>query len=122
MDGLTLVMSITIQAKKINNATLRLFSLAEQCHTQNCYLRCFNSEFDANLVYSLSRLRRQPQNEDYLKIVLHQKSSFIKYCLPLMAISYERLSSIKGCLPSNFVFHQRLSSIKSRLPSKFVFQ
>ena len=30
-----------------NCATLRPFSLAEQCHTQNFYLRCFKSDFDA---------------------------------------------------------------------------
>ena len=29
------------------SATLRLFGLAEQCHTQNFYLRCFKSDFDA---------------------------------------------------------------------------
>ena len=29
------------------SATLRPFSLAEQCHTQKFYLRCFNSDFDA---------------------------------------------------------------------------
>ena len=39
--------SITIQAQKMNSATLRLFSLAEQCHTQNSYLRCFMSDFYA---------------------------------------------------------------------------
>ena len=50
-------------------ATLRYFSLAEQCHTQKFYLRCFNSNFDAvkaNLVYSLNRLRRRPQIKDNL--------------------------------------------------------
>ena len=31
----------------MNSATLRLFSLAEQCHTQNIYFRCFRSDFDA---------------------------------------------------------------------------
>ena len=36
-----------IQAQKMNSATLRLFGLTEQCHTQNFYLRCFNSDFDA---------------------------------------------------------------------------
>ena len=30
-----------------NSATLRRLSLAEQCHTQNFYLRCFKSDFDA---------------------------------------------------------------------------
>ena len=39
--------SITIQAQKISNVTLRPFSLAEQCHTQSFYLRCFKSDFDA---------------------------------------------------------------------------
>ena len=55
----------------MNSATLRLFIMAEQCHTQNFYLRCFKSDFDAvktYLVYSWSRLRWQPQNEDVLKI------------------------------------------------------
>ena len=55
-----------------NNATLKLFILAEQCHTQNFYLRCFKSDFEAvksNLVYSSSRMRWQPQNEDDVKIV-----------------------------------------------------
>ena len=32
---------------KMNGATLRLFSLVEPCHTQNFYLRCFKSDFDA---------------------------------------------------------------------------
>ena len=32
---------------KMNSATLRLFCLAEQGHTQNFYLRCFKSDFDA---------------------------------------------------------------------------
>ena len=47
--------SRTIQAPKIlpilpilpSSATLRPFSLAEQFHTQNFYLRCFKSDFDA---------------------------------------------------------------------------
>ena len=30
-----------------NSATLRFFSVAEQCHTQNFCLRCFKSDFDA---------------------------------------------------------------------------
>ena len=38
---------ITIQAQKMSSATLRLFSLAEQCHTQNFNLRCFKTFFDA---------------------------------------------------------------------------
>ena len=33
--------------QKINSATLRLCSLAKLCHTQNFYLRCFKSDFDA---------------------------------------------------------------------------
>ena len=32
---------------KMNSATLIPISLAEQCHTQNFYLRCFKSDFDA---------------------------------------------------------------------------
>ena len=31
----------------MSNATLRFLSLAEQCHTQKFYLRCFRSDFDA---------------------------------------------------------------------------
>ena len=31
----------------LSSATLRFFSLAEQCHTQKFYLWCFNSDFDA---------------------------------------------------------------------------
>ena len=31
----------------LSSPTLRFFSLAEQCHTQKSYLRCFNSDFDA---------------------------------------------------------------------------
>ena len=31
----------------LSSATLRFFSLAEQCHTQKFYLRCFKSDFDA---------------------------------------------------------------------------
>ena len=30
---------ITIQAPKVNSATLRVFSWAEPCHTQNFYLK-----------------------------------------------------------------------------------
>ena len=47
----------------VTNGINRFFSLAEQCHTQNFYIRCFKldlddvkSKFDLN---SLSRLRRQ---------------------------------------------------------------
>ena len=32
---------------RLSHATHRFFSLAEQCHTQNFYLRCFKSDFDA---------------------------------------------------------------------------
>ena len=32
---------------RLSSATLRFFSFAEQCHTQNFYLRCFKSDFDA---------------------------------------------------------------------------
>ena len=32
---------------ELSNATFRFFSLAEQCHTPNFYLRCFKSDFDA---------------------------------------------------------------------------
>ena len=31
---------------RLSHATLRFFSLADQCHTQNLYLRCFKSDFD----------------------------------------------------------------------------
>ena len=31
----------------LSHAALRSFSLAERCHTQNFYLGCFNSDFDA---------------------------------------------------------------------------
>ena len=31
----------------LTSATLRFFSLAEQCHTQKFNLRCFKSDFDA---------------------------------------------------------------------------
>ena len=31
----------------LSSATLRFFSLAEQCHTQKSNLRCFKSDFDA---------------------------------------------------------------------------
>ena len=31
----------------LSSAKLRFFSLAEQCHTQKFYLRCFKSDFDA---------------------------------------------------------------------------
>merc|ERR1711875_35564 len=30
----------------LSSATLRFSSLAEQCHTQKIYLRCFKSDFD----------------------------------------------------------------------------
>ena len=43
-----------------NSATLRLFSLAEQCHTQNFYLRCFKNEDDLKNEENL-------QSEDDLK-------------------------------------------------------
>ena len=66
----------------MNSTTLRLFSLAEQCHTQNFYLRCFKSDFDAvkskfGLLIELFEMAtskwrqsqnwRQPQNEHDLK-------------------------------------------------------
>ena len=50
-----------------NSATLRPFSLAEQCHTQNFYLRCFKSDFDA--VKS--------------KVNLLNKNIKTSYCVPL---------------------------------------
>ena len=31
----------------LRHATLRFLNLAEQCQTQNFYLRCYNSDFDA---------------------------------------------------------------------------
>ena len=31
----------------LSNATLIFISLTKQCQTQNFYLRCFNSDFDA---------------------------------------------------------------------------
>ena len=33
--------------ERLSGATLRFFSFAEQCHIQNFYLWCFNSDFDA---------------------------------------------------------------------------
>ena len=42
-----LTSNIVGEAQKMNSATLRQFSLAKQCHTQNFYLRCFKSDFDA---------------------------------------------------------------------------
>ena len=35
-----------IQARGVSSATLRFFSLDEQCHTQKFYLRCFKLDFD----------------------------------------------------------------------------
>ena len=32
---------------RLDHATLRFFSLVEQCHFSNFYIRCFNSDFDA---------------------------------------------------------------------------
>ena len=32
---------------RLSDTTLRFFSLAEQCHTQNFYLSCLKSDFDA---------------------------------------------------------------------------
>ena len=32
---------------RLSHPTLRFFSLADQCHTQNFYLRSFKSDFDA---------------------------------------------------------------------------
>ena len=32
---------------RLSSPTLRFFSLAEQCHTQKFYLRCFKLDFDA---------------------------------------------------------------------------
>ena len=31
----------------MTNGIIRIFSLAEQCHTQTFYLRCFKLDFDA---------------------------------------------------------------------------
>ena len=47
MLGSIVECSITAQAQKMNSATLRLFSLAKQCPTQNFSLRGFKSGFDA---------------------------------------------------------------------------
>ena len=36
----------------MTNGIIRFFSLAEQCHTQKFYLRCFNSDFNFDAVKS----------------------------------------------------------------------
>ena len=48
-SGIPLIMDIepSNSRDRLTNATFRFFSLAEQCHTQNLYLRCFKSDFDA---------------------------------------------------------------------------
>ena len=71
--GISLIQDIiTSNAETwLSNATLRYFSLGEQCNTQNFYLCCFKSDFKdvkANLVYLLSRLKKRPtQNRNHLK-------------------------------------------------------
>ena len=58
-------------------ATLRFFSLAEQCQTQNFYLRCFKSDFDAvkskfglliEWIEKTTSIRRWPKYEDNLQL------------------------------------------------------
>ena len=52
----------------MSSATLRRFSLAEQCHTQNFYLRCFKSDFDAvKSKFGLLKNENDLKNEDDLK-------------------------------------------------------
>ena len=51
----------------------------------------------------------------WLNVVIHQRLSSLKGCLPSI------LSSINSLLPSEIVFNQILSSIKGCLPSKVVF-
>ena len=55
------------------------------------------------------------------KDCFHQKSSFVKGCLPSEVVFHHRSSSTKDCIPSKAVFHQRLSSIKDYLSSKVIF-
>ena len=50
----------------LSHATLRFLSLAEQCHTQKIYLRCFNSGFDA--VKSIFHLIHY-QNQGPIKVI-----------------------------------------------------
>ena len=45
--SLLVVVLIELGVLSLSIATLRLFSLAEQRQTQNFYLRCFKSDFDA---------------------------------------------------------------------------
>ena len=56
--------------------------------------------FSGNILYTL------------LKVVFHQKSSYVKDPFPLKVVFGQRSSSIKGRLPSKVVFRQRSSSFK----------
>ena len=46
---------------------------------------------------------------------------FGKGCFPLKVVFHQRSSFIEGCLLSKVVFHRRSSSIEGRLPSKIIF-
>merc|ERR1711954_240279 len=54
-------------------------------------------------------------------VVFHQKSSYIKCCLPTNVFFHQRSSSIKSHLPLNVVFHPRSSLINGCLLSNVVF-
>ena len=42
-----LLIRVGVRSSPSRSATLRFFSLAEQCHTQKFYLRCFKADSDA---------------------------------------------------------------------------
>ena len=41
------MLTVLTNIRSTRHAPLRFSSLAEQCHTQKFYQRCFNSDFDA---------------------------------------------------------------------------
>ena len=73
----------------LKTATLRLFSVAEQCHTPNFYLRCFKSDFDA--VKSKFGLLK---NADDLKMEFQMKNIIYK-ALPMCAQTEKTAFSCK---------------------------
>ena len=55
---------------RLSHATLRFFSLTENCHTQIFYLGCFKSDFDAiksKFGLLIEKIKKTPQIEDNLE-------------------------------------------------------
>ena len=57
--------------------------------------------------HTVAVVRASPKLTDYRQkaVVFHQRSSFIKSCLPSKVVFHKKLSFIKGPLQSKVVFH-----------------